>query len=181
MSGRRMLLIGGVVALILLIGGVIFAWPRSQETPRKTTTQTTATTTTTTQTTSSDSDTTEKNTQSEQSSDTKAATQKNAQYTDFDLDRFQKSEVKYRVLVFTAAGNTSGQQLDTLVRTHLAELTSDVEAFRVDLVQHYELADYFGVKEAGTALAFDQSGSMIGIYLPTSTPELAAFRQALSI
>lgn len=180
---KKYFLIGGI--LVLFGGAITYAYILDSRTKP-------ATTTTRTSVSSSTEDTAEddpavETDESKIESDETAAEKEqseiigSASYTTYDLDTFRSAADEVRVLFFYASDHSPSKTLDTVLKNEIKNFPDDVHIFKVDYKTEKDLVTELSVSQPGTALKYEDVDQLTGIYVANETPDMASFRQILSL
>jgi len=180
---KKYFLIGGI--LVLFGGAITYAYILDSRTELATTTTSTSVSSST-EDTAGDDPAVETDESKKEGDETAAEKEQpeiigSASYTNYDLDTFRSAADEVRVLFFYASDNLPSKTLDTLLKNEIKNFPDDVHIFKVDYKTEKDLVTELSVSQPGTALKYEDVDQLTGIYVANETPDIASFRQILSL
>lgn len=180
---KRYILIGGI--LVLFGGAITYAYILDSRTNPETTTTSTSVSSSTVETVEDNTDTkaSENNdkTDNSKSNSEKPEIADVASYTNYDLEAFRLAANETRILFFYEDGHAPSKTLDTLLENEIKNFPDDVHVFKVNYESEKDLVTELSVSQPGTALKYENIDELTGIYVANETPDIASFRQILSL
>lgn len=180
---KKYILIG---AIVTLFGGAIaYAYMLDSQTKPKTTSTSTSISSSTVET-SENEETQNANQEKDETDTTKPDDEKSkiigsASYTDYDLETFRSVADETRILFFYDSTHAPSKTLDNLLENDIENFPDDVHVFKVDYASEKDLVTELSVSQAATVLKYEDVDQLTGIYVANDTPDIASFRQILSL